>query len=378
MPTQSATISAAVGTRNGAQPLLNRSNDLATITALFDCITSQNGGTSDAPGVWPTDRSALIAAVTTQIATFQSSNNLQVDWAIDPSGGALRLMCRLAVAPPPAAYVVAPPGNYEQDNVARSVYFASVSSMPGTAPLAPTYAQTVYSRRLVSVTGCSIKWFGVVLPASVGAYVPTATPHIFFTPTPAQGGYDDSNYDSFTGWGKLWSDYTDRIGGLVSASGVNQILVIPFYKTSQAYDLGSFMVDWRAIIAAVIAAAVKDINPYYLTGDYSFDYYYCSSFSNGIGPLRRFYSGAPGAQAMATKLYDLDGSAQTGGSSWRPSNGVIYINSAAPAGSNPAGPCWYVGGRWGLFDQTYVGASQDSHHRCAAHLLYHGLSQYGS
>jgi len=177
MATQSVSISAPVGTRNGITPLPNQGAEVATITDLFDRIASQDGGTSDVPGVWPTGRVSLIGQVTAQIQTFQS-------------------------------------------------VVAAAESLPGMARLVPTSQQIEYSRRLVSVSGSSIKWFGVLLPTSVGASVVSAAPHIFFTPMPAQGGYSDANYEAFTEWGQLWDDDTDRIGGLLSASGANQVLVI--------------------------------------------------------------------------------------------------------------------------------------------------------
>ena len=36
-------------------------------------------------------------------------------------------------------------------------------------------------------------------------------------------------------------------------------LVIPFHKTSQAYDLGLFLTNWQDVIAAVVTAAVSDM-----------------------------------------------------------------------------------------------------------------------
>src|SRR5580698_5364091 len=121
MATQSVSISAAVGTRNGVTALPNQKSDLDTITDLFDRITSQNGGTADVSGQWPTnDRNALIAQVTVQIKVFQATNHMgTVDSAIDPGGGTLRLMNQLAVDPPLAAIVANPPGNFSQDLISR-------------------------------------------------------------------------------------------------------------------------------------------------------------------------------------------------------------------------------------------------------------------
>ena len=380
MSTQSVGIGAAVGTRNGVQPLPNQPGDLAIVTDLFDRITSQNGGTSDVPGSWPVDRISVISQVTAQIQVFQSTNNMAVvDSAIDPGGATLRLMNQLAADPPLAAVVADAPGNFDQDLVSRTPFFAAVTSMAGTAPLVPTAQQTEYSRRLVSVNGSSIKWFGVVLASSVGQTIASAVPHIFFTPTPHQHPAEDYDYDSFGGgWGTLWDDYTDRIGGLVAASGVNQILVIPFYKNAQASNLGSFLTNWQDVVSAVVTAAVNDINPYYLADTYSFDSIVSASFSNGIGVHQGFHNGAIGAKAMTSVLFDLDGQAQLGGSNWHPAKGIFYLNKPAPRGMNPQGTSWYVGGRWSLFDQVQPQTSQYSHHACSQFLLFHGLWQFSA
>jgi hypothetical protein len=146
-------------------------------------------------------------------------------------------MANLADSSSPQAFVDPRPENAGLDNGTDLTYFASVYSMPGVDPLLPDSKATRYTRQLIRVTGTSIKWFGVVIPESVVSTVSSAVPHIFFTPTPIQGHYYDQTYDSF-GWGRLWDDYTSRIGGLLTASGVNQILVIPFYKNSRGWGVG--------------------------------------------------------------------------------------------------------------------------------------------
>lgn len=380
MATQFVSIGAAVGTRNGVTPLPNRDVDLATITDLFDRISSDNGGTTGVPGAWATDRATLIAEVTVQIEIFQKANNARVvDSAIDPGGTTLRTMNRLAADPPAHATIMPPPGAFDQDFVARVPLFAANPSLPGAAPLVPTSLPVEYSRRLVAMVGSSIKWFGVVVPTPVGANAAQAVPLIFFTPTPHQHPAEDRDYGGFGGgWGTLWDDYTDRIGGLLAASSVNQILVLPFYRNDQASNLGSFLVNWQDTVAAVVTAALNDMNPFFLDGAYTFDSIVTASFSNGVGVHQVFNSNAIGAKAMTTRLFDLDGQAQTGGSNFHPENGVFYANSGAPRGGNPRGSTFFVGGRWSLFDVVKPQTSQFSHHACSEHLLCHGLSIFCS
>ncbi|GLS21818.1 hypothetical protein GCM10007874_48350 [Labrys miyagiensis] len=380
MATQRVSIGAAVGLRNGVQPMPNRNIDLATISDLLDRIPTASGGTADSPGAWPIDRDSLISEIAGQINTFQTTNDMaSADSVVDPGGGTLRLMNQLAADPPLGARVYDPGGGLLVDNVASVPFFAAVSSMPGRAPLIPMSQPTVYSRRLVAVTGTSIKWFGVLVPASVVLTIGSASPHLFFTPTPIQGGYTDGNYDSFAGWTKLWDDYTDRIGGLISAAGVNQVLVIPFYKTSQGYNLGSFCDDWSDVVSAVVTAAMNDINPYALRDTFVFSSIYTSSFSNGVNAHRSFQTRGVGTDNMTARIFDLDGVAQTGGSTWRPAKGIIYQNRPSPSGDNPMGSSWYVGGRWANFDAVVPNVStRYSHWACSAYLLYHGLTLFSS
>ena len=371
-------ISAAVGTRHGITPLPNLPGDLDIIKDLFDRIPMASGGTFEIANVpWQSDRTLLIAEITGQIAVFQGTNPpATVDMAIDPRGGTLRRMNELANDPPVVAHVAPPPGNYQQDFVVDVPLYAAEHSLAGQLPLIPMGQRVEYSRRLVSFNGSSIKWFGVLVPSNVSDPA-NAIPHLFYTPTPIQGGYRDESYQSFGGWGQLWDDYTSRIGGLISASGANQILVLPFYMTGQGYALGSFLQNWQETISAVVTAALNDMNPYYLDNStYSFSQIVSASFSNGVNAHRNFHTNGAGATDMTQVLFDLDGVAQTGGSNWRPSKGVIYQNRGSPTGQNPMGNNWFVGGRWGAFDAVKPETSRFSHHACSEHLLFHGLSRY--
>lgn len=375
----SASISAAVGIRYGSAVMQNRPADLKTITDLFDRIRSADGGTRDVPGMWATERRALIAELTAQILAFQTAHQRPVkDGVVDPDGGTLRQMNQLAADPPPGvvtAKVVAAPDGYDEAMGPFGIYVADPLSLYGTGPLRMMVANSAYIRRLVRVDGSSIQWFGVVLPQGGG----WTYPHINFTPTPNQGGYYDSTYDSFSGWGKLWADYTSVIGGQLAASGADQLLIIPFYRTHQANDLGSFLVNWREVVSAVGTAAIDSVDPLRLRDVYTFDRMVSSSFSNGFRAHENFNGKASGAAKLTDFIYDLDG--QAGGSTWRPGNGVIYLNRHAPLRQvNPvAGMQWYVGGRWSSrFASVYPPGGFNTHAACRNHLLYHGLVFYGS
>lgn len=367
----SRSIASPVGIRNGQVMMPNLAKDLNTVTDLFDRIPVAKGGSAEIGGVWAADRNALIGEVTTQIVGFQTTNGRPViDGVIDPGGGTLKLMNQLAADQPAGAITATVATAPENEKVGpRGTFVADVNLMPGFRPIEPMVVNAEFVRQLVRVEGCSINWYGVVIPASCQGQ--GAMPHINFTPTPAQGGYYDPGYDSFTSWGQLWIDYTSVIGDQVAASGANQILVIPFYKNSQPTNLGDFMINWREVIGQVITAALISYDPMMLRTDFTFDRIVSSSFSNGYVAHNTFNAQAVGAATMTDFIFDLDG--QAGGSHWRPPNGVIYQNRPSPVKNNPVGNVWYVGGRWGSgFAKLYNG-SLNTHAACRNHLLYHGL-----
>jgi len=368
-------IGAPVGIRNGQSMMTNSTSDLNAITDLLDRIPVANGGSAEIGGIWATERTALIDEVTAQIVTFQTTNKMPtIDGVIDRGGRTLQLMNQLASEPLPgtiSATVVDAPGNEEQGPV--GVWVVDVNLMAGLKPIQPMPVSADYVRKLVRVDNCSIKWFGVVIPRDCTGI--SSIPHINFTPTPAQGGYYDNTYDSFGGWGKLWEDYTSVIGGQMTAAGVEEILVIPFYQNSQTLDLGNFMSTWKDVIVAVVTAALDSFNPYLLRKSYEFDKIVSSSFSNGYVAHMTFNQKADGAAAATNLIIDLDG--QAGGSTWTPSNGVIYRNRAVPGNANLVGNVWYVGGRWGSKFPPIYGGNLNTHAASRNHLLYHGLFLFG-
>jgi hypothetical protein len=356
----------------------NLPGDLTTVTELFDQISVSRGGSAEIGGVWATDRNALIAEVTAQIVTFQTVNGRPViDGVIDPNGGTLNAMNQLASAPGPgpvggvsASVEPAPDGLNEAPGL-MGIYVANPAQLTGTAPFDPIVVNAEYTRKLVSVTGSSIKWFGVVFPSPGGA-ITGSVPHINFTPTPIQGHYYDNTYETFTGWGGLWRDYTHVIGSQVAAAGVDHILVIPFYKTSQSANLGSFTQNWKEVVSAVITAAANSIDPLYLRDTFTFDYICSSSFSNGWVAHNQFATKGTDTNSLTYRIYDLDGAA--GGSHWVPPNGIIYRNQSPPTRANPTGNIWYVGNRWSSqFKPIYGGGYVNGHAASRNHLLYPGL-----
>ena len=90
-------IKSPVGVRNGKTTMPNAPADLAIVTDLFDRIPLDKGGSEELFGVWSKNRDELIKEVTNQILAFQKANGMAtVDGVLDPGGGTLKLMNKLA------------------------------------------------------------------------------------------------------------------------------------------------------------------------------------------------------------------------------------------------------------------------------------------
>jgi hypothetical protein len=359
------TITQAVGIRNGTTIAPNNQTDLQTVTGLLDRISLTNGGTAATPGLWSNDRTELITQVAVAITAFQTANQLTIDGVVDPGGRTIRMMNQVALPEPVSATVIR-----QEENSQRWVV-AEPSSLPGTGLLQPLDISPQITRALVRVKGTSIEWFGVVVPRTDDNSILGGPPHIFFTPSPNQGNFQDNTYHEFSAWIELWNKYTSAIGSQLVFSGVSQILVIPFYKNSQAGNLGSFLTNWQEVISLVITAAIDSIDPLFLRDRFEFDRIFSSSFSNGIVTLQNFNTAGAGTDAVTERLFDLDG--QASGSQWRSSKGIIYRNKIAPNGTNPIGSDWFVGGRFAQLRPFYP----PNDHNICPFLLLHGLSNFG-
>jgi hypothetical protein len=163
------------------------------------------------------------------------------------------------------------------------------------------------------------------------------------------------------------------MGSQMVEAGVSQILVLPFYKNSQAGNLGQFLINWKEVVSAVVTAAIVSIDPLYLRNTFEFDHIYSASFSNGIVTHQNFNTQAVNAAGMTRMAFDLDG--QASGSNWRPIPGISYRNTRPPFGVNPHGFDWHVGQRLGQLSIMYPGKTT---HNLCPFLLLHGLTMFGA
>jgi hypothetical protein len=361
------TISQAVGIRYGTTVMPNNPDDVQTITGLLDRIPSDKGGTADAPGEWSDDPPTLVQQVTDAITGFQTTNTLPIiDGAVDPNGNTLMRLNLLAGPGPIRATVV------RSESGSRTLTVADPWSLDGSDPLDASVITGTVARALVRVPSSSITWYGVVVPVTGDGSLLVGSPHIFFTPTPALGGYMDPGYDSFTSWIELWTKYTTAIGVQIAAAGVAHVLVIPFYKNSQYANLGDFVTNWKEVVSAVGTAAINSFDPLFLRDRYTFDKLFSSSFSSGVVALQDFHTRGVGVTSMSQMAFNLDG--QASGSHWNPSRGVIYRNTPVYGGPNPVGMRWSVGGRLAALRPAWPGVSD---HNLCPFLLFHGLTMFG-
>lgn len=256
-----------------------------------------------------------------------------------------------------------------QTSDVQPLHAVDPASVAGTAPLEVKTLTPPLTRVLVRVEGTSIRWFGVALARSRSGQARTGAPFVFFTPSPWQGGYRDPDYDAFKTWMRLFDRYTSVMGAQLAASGAPLILVIPFYRSDQSGQLGSFLADWRPVVQAVLTEAINTVDPMALRSDYTFDHLYTGSFSNGIVTQRNFVVAGAGVVGALRKSINLDG--QASGVLWNAARSVVYENVRPRSATNPVGSHWYVGGR---FEKVRAMYPKGTDHGRSQLLLAHGLT----
>lgn len=383
-----ANITAPVGLRHGTTPVTNNSTDMQTVINLLNKIPVTRGGTAERLVEWPADRQLRIPALAAAIKFFQFTNELpSQDCVVDPRGRTIDKLNELAKggggAPQPGGITV-----HEVPEKAGTwndleIVLVDPMSVPGNKQLEPFSAGVTFTRRLYRVEGSSIKWFGVVVPHTLKV---NPTPHLYFTPTPWQGGCDDRAYDNLgKPWEDLWGTYCYWMGQQVAASWANQVLILPLYKNAQTNNLGTFYSNWKEVVTKLMTSAVSLYSSQTLGGlqlfrnECTFDYIHTSSFSAGWAPHKAFQTQADGAASMTRFLFDLDGqAAKPSSSSWRPRNGVIYSNEV-PGKVNPTGTYYRLGGRWNKVSK-FKGRYADFRQHWAVNqfMLYQGLWQHAT
>src|SRR5262245_33310928 len=194
-------------------------------------------------------------------------------------------------------------GNDDTGVIDQSFDFVDPSSVGGSDPLRFTPQRVKFRRQLYKLQGIDVQWVGVVIPAHL--YL-EPTPHIFFHPTTAQAGISDAHYAAFDrGWAVVYDAYSFWMGAQIAAvKKAQHALVIPFYNSAQAQDLGNFNRHLKAVVVKLLTDAVKQRDPLIIYDDeVKFQRICTSSFSIGIAAQKHFQSKGADVANMTDKLF---------------------------------------------------------------------------
>ncbi len=280
--------------------MTNTPRDLGIVTDLFDRIPMANGGSAELFGVWSTNRDDLIAEVTAQIITFQTANGRSViDGVIDPGGGTLKLMNKLAedrlitrMPGDPAwedwGYIGLPQLSHSK---APEIDWELTFGTSGTPR--PMSTRAYECDKALGTPHIGIGWpAGVTRPS---AYL------IYFHHSISQEGGDYASAD--VRFKKGIGDYLiGRMKGLdqIASSGKNVCLVVPEPTMS---GQGVFENNEK-----FVTEALKEIDAD-LTGGQPRELppLLVASYSDGLGRLNNFMNSCPNLRGLVRGVYDFDG-----------------------------------------------------------------------
>ena len=172
--------------------------------------------------------------------------------------------------------------------------FVDVASVAGASPLVWISGNTQWSALLYQIDDDVVpNWFAVAVPAGVTSL---SNPILFFHPTPAQAGFDDSDYSSKAGkWPELFR-YADVLGAQLSS---DRVVVMPFMTQVSTGDCGILSGNWSDICASIFSVAPTSLT--------------VASFSEGSVYSNVFRANAVGLDGVLSGVWDFDGSfAQAG------------------------------------------------------------------
>jgi hypothetical protein len=293
-------VTAPVGIRNGKTPMTNTQRDLGIAVDLFDRIPVANGGSAEIAGVWSTNRDALIAEVTAQVLVFQTANARPViDGVIDPGGGTLKLMNKLAAD----RLITRMPGDpawedwghkalpqLSHDKVPEIVWELTFGSSGTQRPMS--------TRAYECDAALGTPHVGIGWPTSVtrpAAYL------IYFHHSIGQEAADYAA--AGVRFKKGIGDYMiGRMKGLdqVSLSGKDVCLVVPepTFGGQGVFETNEALVTevLKEIDADLGGGQSRDLPPLLV-----------ASYSDGLGRLNNFMSSCPNLRRLVRGVYDFDG-----------------------------------------------------------------------
>jgi hypothetical protein len=293
-------ISSPVGIRNGQTTMLNAPADLAIVTDLFDRIPMANGGSAELFGVWSNDRTDLIQEVADQIVTFQSKNQMAVtDGVIDPGGGTIKLMNKLAAD----RLLTAVPGDPAWEdwgftalpqlshNKVPEITWELTFNPPGAPRAMNTRAYKC--DKALGTPHIGIGWpTGVTKPS---AYL------IYFHHSLGQQAADYASGEAR--FKKGIGDYLiGRMKGMeqIAWSGKDVCLVVPepTFAGQGIFDNNEKLITeaLKEIDADLTGGETRDLPPLLV-----------ASYSDGLGRLNNFMNSCPSLRKTVRGIYDFDG-----------------------------------------------------------------------
>jgi hypothetical protein len=293
-------IKSPVGIRNRQTTMVNAPADLAIVTDLFDRIPMANGGSAELFGVWSNNRDDLIDEVTDQIVTFQNANHMgTIDGVIDPGGGTLKLMNKLAadrlLTPMPGdpawedwGYKLLP---QLSNNKVPEITWELTFGAPGSPRAMSTRAYEC--DKALGTPHIGIGWpTGVTKPS---AYL------IYFHHSIGQEAKDYA--PAGVRFKKGIGDYLiGRMKGLeqIAYSGKNVCLVVPepTFGGQGVFDSNEKLVTeaLKEIDADLTSGETRDLPPLLV-----------ASYSDGLKRLNNFMDTCPNLRRMVRGIYDFDG-----------------------------------------------------------------------
>jgi hypothetical protein len=293
-------ITSPVGIRNGQTTMANTPRDLAIVADLFDRIPMANGGSAELFGVWAINRAELIAEVTAQIIIFQTVNGRpMIDGVIDPGGGTLKLMNKLAedrlITRMPGDPAWADWGYKALPQLSHAKVPEMVWELTfGSADSPRAMSSRAYEcDKALGTPHIGIGWpSGVTRPS---AYL------IYFHHSISQEGGDYAPAD--VRFKKGIGDYLiGRMKGMdqISCSGKNVCLVVPepTLGGQNAFENNEPLATevLKEIDADLSAGESRELPPLLL-----------ASYSDGLGRLNNFLNSCPNIRRLVRGVYDFDG-----------------------------------------------------------------------
>lgn len=134
--------------------------------------------------------------------------------------------------------------------------------------------------------------------------------NVFFHPIPGatHPPLQDSDYPLGGGWPELYR-YCPHLGLQLSASGKQQVLIVPFIPQSEYASTGDLAANWRSIFTDIVRQIQADVTG--TSSNFDINSMVVSSFSTGIQAASAFRSRGKAITDVLAEIWDMDGLSST-------------------------------------------------------------------